>query len=316
MAQPTNTVDTYDLVGIREDLSDVIYNISPDDTPLLSSISRQSASNTYTEWQTDTLRDSAVNAHVEGDDTTADARAATVRLGNYTQIFKNAVSTSGTEGAVNKAGRGKEMALQIRKTLKEQKLDIELALFANQAKVAGNSTTARKLAGMPAWVKTTVTNIGTGGASATGDGTDARTDGGLTAFSQTDFDLAMQTRWENGGRSKSVKVFLSPFQMNVALGFVGNNNQRNDVKRGEVARVMDIYMTPWGTVEWVPSLENRPRDVWIVDPKMWAVADLRGTKNEELARTGDNMKRQIVTELTLVAKNEKANAMVADCSIS
>lgn len=111
MAQPTNTFDSYDAVGIREDLSDVIHDVSPEDTPFYSACGKSKARNTYHEWQTDALRSSAANAHIEGDETTAEARTATTRLGNYTQIFKNAVIIPGTDEGLDKAGRAKEMAL-------------------------------------------------------------------------------------------------------------------------------------------------------------------------------------------------------------
>jgi len=154
MAQPTNTFDTYDSVGIREDLSNVIHNISPEETPFYSKAAKKAAKNTLVEWQTDSLRASAANAHIEGDTTTAEARAATTRLGNYTQIFKNAVVVSDSDDNVDNAGRAKEIAYQTLKIAKEQKLDIEKALFANNARAAGNSTTARELAGAPAWLTT------------------------------------------------------------------------------------------------------------------------------------------------------------------
>lgn len=318
MAQPTNTFDSYDAVGIREDLSDVIYDVSPDETPFYTACAKVSASNTYHEWQTDSLRSSATNAHVEGDDTTAEARSATSRLGNYCQIFKNAVSIAGTDNGLNKAGRAKEMAYQIMKVAKEQKLDIEKALFDNNARVAGNSTTARELAGAPAWLITNVDfQSGNSGANPTGDGTDARTDDGTpTAFSQTKFDSVMQSIWENGGNPDT--VYLSAFQMNKALAFAGNNNQRSTVQAGDerVIKSMAVYVTPWGTVEFKPSRENRSRDVFIMQDDMWAVATLRPTKNEALAKTGDSEKRQVVTELTLVCRNEAASGIIADNTTS
>ena len=316
MAQPTNTFDSYDANGIREDLEDVIYNISPEETPFYSSLKKTKASNTFHEWQTDSLRSSAANAHVEGDDTTAEARTATTRLGNYTQIFKNAVSVPDTDSGLDKAGRATEIAYQTLKVAKEQKLDIEKALFDNNARVSGGSATARELAGAPSWMSTNITNAGTGGANPTGDGTDARTDGTQTAFTQADFDSAMQSIWENGGRPDS--VYLSAFQMNTALGFTGNNNQRSTVQAGDekVIKSLDVYVTPWGTVEFVPTRENRGRDVFIMQNDMWACATLRPTKNTALAKTGDNTKRQVVTELTLVCKNEAASGMVVDCSTS
>ena len=315
MAQPTNTFDSYDAVGIREDLEDVIYDVSPEETPFYSACAKVKAANTLHEWPTDALRSSAANAHIEGDATTATARTATTRLGNYTQIFKNAVVIPDTDEGLKKAGRAAEIAYQMLKTAKEQKLDIEKALLDNNARVAGNSTTARELAGAPVWLITN-TSFGSGGADATGDGTDARTDGTQAAFSQTRFDSVMQSIWEQGGNPDS--VYLSAFQMNVALGFAGNNNQRSTVKAEDerVIKHMDVYVTPWGTVEFIPSRENRSRDVFIMQDDMWAVGVLRPTKNIALAKTGDATTRQVTTELTLVCKNEKASGMIADCTTS
>ena len=166
-----------------------------------------------------------------------------------------------------------------------------------------------------------ITNVdfqsGNSGANPTGDGTDARTDDGTpTAFSQTKFDTVMQSIWENGGNPDT--VYLSAFQMNVALGFTGNNNQRSAVQAGDerVIKSLAVYVTPWGTIEFVPSRENRSRDVFIMQDDMWEIAVLRPTKNVELAKTGDSSKRQVVTELTLCAKNEAANGGVFDNTTS
>mgnify|MGYP000722135693 FL=1 len=315
MAQPTNTFDTYDSVGIREDLSNVIHNISPEETPFYSKSAKKAAKNTFVEWQTDSLRSSAANAHIEGDATTAEARTATTRLGNYTQIFKNAVVVSDSDDNVDNAGRAKEIAYQTLKIAKEQKLDIEKALFDNNARAAGSSSVARELAGAPAWL-TTNTVAGSGGADPTGDGTDARTDGTQAAFSQANFDTVMQSIWVAGGKPDT--VYLSAFQMNVALGFTGNNNQRSSVQAGDerVVKSLAVYVTPWGSVEFMPSRENRSRDVFIMQDNMWEVASLRGTKNVALAKTGDNTTRQVVTELTLCAKNEASCGIIADCTTS
>jgi hypothetical protein len=318
MAQPSNTFDSYDAVGIREDLSDVIYNVSPEETPLYSKASKTKASNTLVEWQTDSLRASAANAHIEGDATTAEARTATTRLGNYTQIFKNAVVVPDTDEGLDKAGRAKEIAYQTLKIAKEQKLDIEKALFDNNARAAGNSTTARELAGVPAWLTTNTVFGANEGADPTGDGTDARTDEttAVTAFSQAKFDTVMQSIWEEGGKPDT--VYLSAFQMNVALGFTGNNNQRSAVQAGDerVIKSLAVYVTPWGTVEFMPSRENRSRDVYIMQDDMWEIAVLRATKNVAMAKTGDNTTRQVVTELTLCAKNEAANGGIFDNTTS
>ena len=315
MAQKSNTFDSYDANGIRESLEDIIYDVSPEETPFYTKCGKVKATNTLHEWQTDALRSSASNAHIEGDETAGEARTATARRNNRTQIFKNAVVIPDTDEGLNKAGRAAEMAYQTLKIAKEQKLDIEKALFDNNAAVAGNATTARELAGAPAWLITN-TSFGSGGADATGDGSNARTDGTQRTFTQTLFDDVMQSIWEQGGNPDS--VYLSAFQMNKALGFEGNNNQRSTVKAEDerVVKHMDVYVTPWGTVEFIPSRENRGRDVFIMQDDMWAVGVLRPTKNVALAKTGDATTRQVTTELTLICKNEKASGMVADCSTS
>lgn len=318
MAAPTNTFTSYDAVGIKEDLSDVITNISPEETPLYSAMKKTKATNTYHEWQTDALRSSAVNANIEGDDTTAEARSATTRLGNRTQIFKNAVSIPDTDEGLSKAGRAREIGYQTLKVAKEQKLDIEKALFDNQAAVAGDASTARRLAGLGAWL-TTNTDFGANeGADPTGDGSDARTDETTApeAFSQARFDGVMQSIWEQGGKPET--VYLSAFQMNKALGFTGNNNQRSTIGAadGEVAQLLSVYMTPWGSVEFVPSRENRSKDVYIMQNDMVECAVLRPTKNIALAKTGDSTRRQVTTELTLVVRNEAALGGVFDNTTS
>jgi len=319
MATPTNQFDSYDAVGIREDLSDVITNVSPEETPFFSACKKTKATNTYHEWMTDTLRSSAANAHIEGDATTASARVATTRLGNYTQILKGAVNIPDTDEGLSKAGRARELAYQVVKLGKEIKKDIEKALFDNNARNAGASgATARELAGLPSWI---VTNIDEAGDAtvATGDGTDARSDGTAAAFSQTRFDGVMQSIWEEGGNPD--KVYLSAYQMNIALGFTGMNNQRSTIGASvggtnAVINAVDVYVTPWGTVEFVPSRENRGRDVFVLQSDMFEVATLRGMKSTQLAKTGDSTTRQIVTELTLVSKNEKASGAIYDCSTS
>ena len=316
MAQPTNTFDSYDISGLREDLQDMIYDISPEETPFYTKCAKVKAKSTFHEWQTDALRNSAANAHIEGDDTAAEARVATVRLGNRTQIFKNAVVIPDTDEGLDKAGRAREMAYQVLKIAKEQKLDIEKALFENNAAVTGSSTVARELAGVPTWL-TTNTARGVGGADPVGaDGTAAATDGTQRAFTQALFDGVMQSIWESGGKPDS--VYLSAFQMNIALGFTGNNNQRSNITAEEekVIKHMAVYVTPWGTVQFMPTRENRARDVFIMQDDMWAVGVLRPTRNTELAKTGDSTRRQVITELTLVCKNEKASGTVADCTTS
>ncbi len=312
MAQPSNTFDSYDYSNsINEDLSQIISNVDPDETPLYSKSAKPKAANTNHEWLTDALRASANNAHIEGDDTTAEARVAQTRLGNYTQIFKNAVVIPDTDVGLDNAGKGRAMAYEVMKVAKEQKLDIERALFLNNAKVAGNSTTAREFGGLPTWL-TTSTSGGSGASDPTGDGTDTRTGGTGRALTQSIFDGIMQSVWDAGGKPDC--VYLPSNQMSVVLGFVGSNNQRAtiDASKTKVVNVTDVYMTPWGSVEFKMDREMGTDQLFVVQSNMVEVPHLRGMKNVELAKTGDNTKRQITCELTLKVKNEKALGAVYD----
>lgn len=312
MALPTNAVTTYAITGIREDLSDMIWDISPTEVPFSTRSAKTTVKERYHEWQTDALRPAVdTNAHLEGDDTAADAQTSTTLLGNRTQIFKNAVTVSGTSDVVDKAGRDKEMARLIVKITKEQKRDVEKSFFANQAQVTGSVGVARKLAGVPAWL-TTNTSVGATGADPVTIGTTARTDGTQRAFSQTLLDGVLQDMWTNGADPQT--VYLSATSMATAQGFTGNNGQQSNIDAGDkkVIKHMAVYVTPWGTVDFIPSRLSRSRDVLVMQDDMWKIGTLRGAKTEELAKTGDSNKRQIVQELTLICCNEAAHGGVFD----
>lgn len=310
MAQPTNTFDTYDSIGNREDLSDVIYNVAPYDVPFLSKCSKVKATAVNHEWQTDTLDAASDNKHVQGDDTTAGAITPTVRLGNYTQIMKKSFTISATQEAIDKAGRGREEAYQTVKKGRELKKDMELAMFANNAKVAGSSSVAAELAGVPAWL-TSNTDAGTGGADASGTGADARTDGTARDFTETQLTTVLQSIWENGGDPNT--IYLSATNQTIAAGFQGNAPRRHtDTGDGSVNNFIDIYVTNWGRVEFMPSRQIRSRDVLVLQDDMFAVAELRPIKSGKLAKTGDSDKYEMVAEFTMESRNEAASGGIFD----
>jgi len=171
MAQPTNLYDTYDTTGIREDLVNIIYNVSPEDTPILSAIPRAQAKSTKHEWQLDSLATPATNAVIEGDEATVDAMSATTRAFNYCQISDKVIAVSGTQSAVDAAGRADEMAYQVAKKSRELKKDMEFDIIEPNVQVAGSATAARELGSIPTWIKTNG-DAGTSGTLSTGSGTD------------------------------------------------------------------------------------------------------------------------------------------------
>lgn len=312
MAIVANTFTRYSAIGIREDLSNVIYNISPEETPFISNIGRENVKNTYFEWQTDALAAaSASNAALEGDDVASfTAVNPTSRVGNYTQISTKNVVISGTLEALDKAGRRSELTYQLAKLGSELKRDMESALLANQSPVAGNTTTARRTAGLPAWIKTN-TNFGVGGAN--NAGVSARTDGTQRAFTETILKDVVQQVWTSGGTPKMLMVGAG--NKVVASGFTGIATRYRDVPAGQQAQIVgaaDVYVSDFGTVNIVPNRFQRNRDAFIVDPDYASLAILRPIQQMELAKTGDAEKRLLLVEYGLKVNNEAAHGIAAD----
>lgn len=310
MAQPTNTFDTYDAVGIREDLQDVIYSISPTDTPFMSSAAREAVKNTLHEWQTDALAAASTsNAVIEGDEATLDASVATVRVSNNTQIMDKTVVITGTQEAVDKAGRASELAYQIAKKSKELKRDIEATLLSNQAKVAGDSTTARKFGSISSWIAAN-DSFGATGASPAGNGSDARTDGTQRALTEDQLKSVIKGTWNAGG-SPSV-IMVGPFNKQKISGFTGGSTRFDASEDKTLYTSIDVYSSDFGDLEVVPNRFQRDRDLFVLDMDYWSVGFLRDFTMHELSKTGDSEKRQLLTELTLVSRNEGASGGVFD----
>jgi hypothetical protein len=315
MAQPTNTYSTNDMAGIREDLSDIIYDVSPTDTPFLSMAGRAEATNTYHEWQVDSLAAAATNYVIEGDDATTDAGVSTTRRGNYTNISDKVARVTGTARAVNTAGRADEMDYQVLKRAKELKRDMEKVLLDNNARVSGDDTTARECAGAPAWLFTN-TDFGGGGADGAGDGTTARTDGTQRAFTEDQVKTVMQLCWEEGGMPDTLMV--GSFNRQVASSFTAGKSGFQKAEDSTLHATYDVYESDFGQLKMIPNRFMRSRDALILQMDMWKVAFMPGRNmvTTDLAKTGDTDRKQILAEYTLEASNEKANGGVFDLTTS
>lgn len=312
------TYQTYTAIGMREDLSDVIYNISPTDTPFMSSIGKTKATATYHEWQTDSLAAPALGGAVEGADASSITASPTTRIGNRTQIFTKSVAVAGTLEAVDKAGRKSEKAYQLAKVSAELKRNIELTLLSNQVSAAGNSSTARTLGGLQAWLSTNYDG-GTSGVAGSG-GTTARTDGTDRTFTETILKTVVAEVYTAGGTPKVLMV--NPAHKQVVSAFAGIAAQRYMAPSNEPTTIIgaaDVYMSDFGTISVVPnrfmnSTNSGDETAFLVDPDMAAVAYLRPFQTIELAKTGDSEKTQLLAELTLEVKNEAAHGIMADLS--
>ena len=311
------TFETYTAVGQKEDLSNVIYNISPTDTPFMNSIGKTSATAVLHEWQTDAL--AAVNlsnAVVEGADAGASVLAPTSRVGNRTQISNKVVKISGTLDTVNKAGRKSEKAYQLAKSSSELKRDMESILLSNQVAAAGDSTTtARTLGGMQTWLSSNY-NGGTGG-TAGSLGTTARVTGTDRAFTQDILNATVQSAYVSGGAPTILLV--TPAQKVVASGFSGIATRFRDVPASQQAQIVgaaDVYVSDFGIIQIVPNrfIPNVDGDdvAFLLDPEMAAVAYLRPFQTLDLAKTGDSENTELLVEYTLEVKNQGAHGLIAD----
>lgn len=318
MAQPADTFDTYDAIGNREDLADVIYDISPMETPFISGIAHTSATGKLHEWQTDALAAAAANAVIEGDDATTTARVPTVRLNNQTQISDKVPRVTGTQRTVDSAGRGDEMEYQILKSGNELKRDQEFALLQNGAKVAGSSSAARVLAGVTSWIATNEANVGVGGSAPTGDGTDARTNGTQTVLLEADLKLVLQGCWDEGGNPDL--IMTGSFNKQAMSSFVGGGTsgpaQRTVGNETTINAAFDVYVSDFGSLKVVPNRFMRARDMLVLEMDLWAMASLRSFSETPLAKTGDSDRVQLLSEYTLVSRQEKGNGIVADLTVS
>ena len=307
----------YDAVGAREDLSDVIYNISPTDTPIMSSIGKTKATGVYHEWQTDSLAAATTaNALVEGADASSATLSPSTRIGNYTQIVGKTVQVSGTLEAVDKAGRKSEKAYQLAKASSEIKRDIETIITANQGQAVGSSnSTARKMGSLLSYIKTNTSKNGTSvtGVDPTTVGVSTRTDGTVRTFTETILKDVIAKVFTSGGTPSA--LFVSPALKQVVSGFTGLSAQRYQVPTSGQATILagaDLYQSDFGVLQIVPNRFMRVRDALVLDPEYAALAYLRPFQTNELAKTGDSDNTQILAELTLEVKNEAAHGGAFD----
>jgi len=311
------TFTAHSAIGQREDLTDIIYDISPTETPFMSSIGKTKATAVYHEWQTDNLAAATTaNAAIEGADATSATLAPTVRLGNYTQIIQKTVQVSGTLDTVNKAGRKSEKAYQLAKASAELKRDLETILCANQGRSAGTSTVARKLGSILSWIKTNSDKASDGSDPAT-IGVSTRTDGTQRTFTEALLKTVVSEVYVSGGSPKILMVGAAGKQK--VSSFAGIAAQRYMAPNNTPTTIIgaaDVYMSDFGTMSVVPNRFMRTRDALVLDPEYAALAYLRPFQTNDLAKTGDSENTQLLAEVTLEVKNEAAHGGIFDLDMA
>jgi len=310
---------TYDAVGNREDLSDTIWNISPFETPFLSSITRNTATAVNHEWQTDSLATPSNNATVEGASAADTTITPTVRLGNLTQISSKVPSVSRTQRQIDSAGRSDEMTYQIMKMGKELKNDIEFAVLANKIKVAGNGTnTARQCAGIETFFATNV-SLGATGVAPTGDGTDVLQPGNARPLTEALLKGVLADIWDAGGNPDC--IMAGSFNKQKMSEFVGGGTsgpaQRTvDGSSKSVTAAIDVYVSDFGSLKVVPARHMVQSSMLVLELDKFKLAELSPITSVPLAKTGDFDRELLNAEYTLESCNAKASGIIAGLSTS
>jgi len=312
---PTGTFTGYAAIGENEDLEQVIYDISPQDTPFMSNISRGKASNVFHEWQTDALASAtADNAAADGEDASTSTATPTVRLGNYCQIMTKTPRVSGTLRATSTAGRADEFSYQVAKAGKELKRDIESAFLSNNAATAGSATNARKLAGVGAWLWDNTVTSGTSSTTVTvtsGAPLTAPTAGTALAATETNLQSLLGLIWDDGGDPTTVMVGrFNKIAFSAFTGVATQYRESKGMKQGTILGASDMYISDFGEVSIVANRFQPVGNAYAFDMDYWEASYLRPMQNTPLAKTGDSDRSQLLTEVTLTARNPSSSGKI------
>jgi hypothetical protein len=323
MTVPAATYQTFQQIGRREDLSDLISNISPTQKPFTQAVRKTKATQSKHEWQTDALATaSATNATIEGDDATVNTAVPTVRLNNQLQTLRKVVQVSGRAREVDAAGRADEFEYQLKKRMAELGRDLEAALTQNNAATAGAAASAPLMASAESWLGTNKTSAGQGTAQTT-PGADASAGTPITAptdsttagtLTEAHLKNVIRLVWDAGG-DPSLVMCGSEIKQKISGAFTGIATRFKDVKsksQAEIVSGADVYVSDFGSVTIVPNRFMRTQTILVIDPEQWGIASLRTFRMEKLGKTGDSDRAQIVGDYTLECRNEKASGKVTD----
>ena len=320
MTQPTESFDSYDAIGNREDLQDKIYMVSPEATPVMSAGRRFKATQKFHEWQRDVLATPSVsNARIEGDDRTGTAISATVRVGNFTQLMDKVAVVTSTQEKTKSAGRSSEMKYQVAKMFKELKRDLEARLVSNSPAVAGNATTARETGGLGVLIYTNALHNGAGATTAhtSSAPTTAVTAGTNRTFTEALVKTAMQHVYTQSGEMPTM-IVMTPSHKATFSGFAGIALNRYDIPKGKQAVIVggaDVYVSDFGQLTVVPNYvqaTSAANDVFILNPETYGVAFLQDFQSTPLAKTGHTEKELVFCEVAAVVTAERSNAKIAN----
>lgn len=285
---------TYEQIGLAEDVSNIISDITPTDTPLFSMIKTEKVHARQYSYMTDSLASAGSNAQLEGFTASAGTAIATTMINGNTQILQKTFQVSATADAVKAYGRAKETAYQLSKALKEIKKDVEFAFVgASNATVAGNATTAREMDSADKL-------IGAGNTTA----------GGSAALTEAKITTTGQAVYNNGGDATILMV--KPADSLVIAGFTGAAGRSREFNDGNktLTNAVNLYVSPFGEYKVVLNRHQMTTHAFLLDPSMWRTASLRPFARTLLAKTGDSDTHMVVGEMGLMHKNPLGSGQI------
>ena len=292
------TYTTYDQVGKKEDVSDIISDITPTDTPFFTMIRSEKVNARTFSWLEDSLAAAANNAQVEGADATMATLTDATERTNNTQILHKAFQVSATADAIGTYGRAKETAYQLGKALKEIKRDLERAYIGvDNAKVTGSSSVAREMDSATQQISTSV--------DAGANATDALTEAKVLELGEDCF---------NNGSDPSV-LMIKPADAQIVSGFAAASGRNREIAQGRnLVNVIDLYVSPYGEYKVVLNRHQLTTHAFLIDPAMWRSCVLRPFSRTLLASAGDSEKHFVVGEYSLKHMNYAADGMITGLS--
>jgi len=285
---------TYEQIGLAEDVSNIISDITPTDTPMYSMIKSEKVHARQYQYQTDSLAAAAANAQLEGFTASAGTAIPTTMITGNTQILQKTFQVSATADAVKAYGRAKETAYQLSKALKEIKKDVEFAFVgSSNAGNAGNATTAREMDSADQLI---------GAANTTAGGTAALTEAMITTTGQNVYN--------NGGDATILMV--KPADSLIISAFTGAAGRSREFNDGNktLTNVVNLYVSPFGEYKVVLNRHQMTDHAFLLDPSMWRTASLRPFARTLLAKTGDSDTHMVVGELGLMHKNPLGSGQI------
>jgi len=309
--------------GNREDLTDIMWDISPTETPGITALGKTKATAISHDWLTDSLEDAAENINIEGADAEPVKAASRIRLANYTQILKKWAVVTGTQEKVLKGGGVKsEMAYQVGRRMKALKRDAEFNIFGrNTGKVAGSDVLERKFGSFLSYMDNYVGEGDLAGKSYFGaaDSTPPAGNGDVTGYSQgtpealdedAKFKPALEQLWNQSGGNENIIALCGSHQRGVISSFSGVGTRYTSTDDKRLVNSIDVYDGDYHTVTVTPDRFCLQDAVFLIDGEYAKTADLRAIHSYDLAKNGDSYRKEITWEFTLEIGNPRAHILI------